>query len=225
MDNRDEITKEWFKPETVRVAKHTSIVDGWLGDSITIANLSGAPKNSEVHVSDVGGMIEIRVRNPAILTEDMVRYIYQAKDGYKFHVRNAVFVLSDELRNLGLGARSFALEATTATQEGLFDKIITSAIGNFGTFTSANPGEQYSGYYTWARVGFDTPLPPDVLAYCTGSLTNVTRLCDLMRTEAGRELWFEFGGSADMEFDLAPESACWNTLRTYMIEKGIRVLP
>jgi hypothetical protein len=224
MDNRDEITKEWFQPETVVVEVLASELQGWLDDR-TIANLSGAPKNSKVIVSLLDEAIELRVQNPQILAEDMVRLIYQNEDGFKFHVQNAVFVLSDKLRNLGLGARSFALEATTAAQEGLFDKIVTSAIGSFATLSPDNTQNQYSGYYTWARVGFDAPLPPEVLSQCTGELANVTRLFKLMRTEAGREIWAEFGSSTDMEFDLAKDSACWETLRSYMMEKGIKVLP
>ena len=226
MDARDDITKEWFQPGTVSVEVNTSTDNGWL-DTHTITLLSDAPKNSKVIVSLIGDddIIELRVKNPGILAEDMVRLLYQTETGFKFQIQNAAFVLTEKLRGLGLGARSFAIEATAAAQEGLSEKIVTSAIGDFRTLSLKNFQHQYSGYFAWARVGFDAPLPSQILTRRTGELLNVTRLCELMRTKAGRELWMEYGGSTEMEFDLAKDSLCWRTLRSYMIETGIRIWP
>lgn len=223
-DLRDEITREWFCTETV-VLEVEPALEGWLPND-SLIRLSGAPRNSKVKVSYLQDeAIELRVSNSSVLAEDMVRLIFQNEGSYSFYVQNSVFVLNQALRKSGIGARSFCIEVTEATELELFDHIETNAIGNYATMTAVNPDEQYNGPYSWARMGFDAEIPPYVLAYCDEELSDLTRVHQLMALPRGREIWALHADSMWLQFNLKPDSECWKTLNSYMQEKGIRVIP
>lgn len=222
MDNRDDVTKEWFNPDTVTVQVAPEL-EGWSSKE-SIVRLSGAPKNSVVKVSYVENAIQLRVQNPVLLAEDMVRLVFQAPEGYRFLVKNAAFVLAPELRKLGIGSRSFAIEVAEATNLGIFSKITTSAIGSPESLNPDDPANQYNGVYSWARLGFDAEIPPDVRTHCTGDLLGYTRVNQLMADERGRNIWAEYASSVDMEFLLAEDSTSQERLRSYLLEKDIRVV-
>jgi len=199
-------------------------LEGWFTVD-EIIRLSGAPSGSHIVMSTLGDeAVELRVQNPELLSEDMVRLIYQGPDqSYRFFVQNSVFVLKKAYRGKGLGARSFCIEATAATALELFDFIRVHAVGDYASMTSSNPDTEYSGPYAWARFGFDADIPAHVLAHCDGELAGLTRVHQLMTSERGRKVWAIHATSLWLEFDLDLNHACWKTLNSYMLEKGIKV--
>ncbi len=225
MDLRDALTREWFRPETVRVYAQAPELTGWIDLDILVC-LSGAPRESVLWVSLIDRhVIQLRVKNSQILAEDMIRLIFQSNEGFRFSIKNAAFAIAPAFRRLGLGARSFAIEALAARELGLFDRIFTTALGDASTANPQKLENQYAGYYAWARLGFDAVLTPDVLSRSTEELKACRKVSELMKTESGRRFWLQYGSTVEMSFDLDVKSSCWASLNDYMLGKGIRVFP
>ncbi|MFV0446351.1 MAG: hypothetical protein ACK5Q5_22485 [Planctomycetaceae bacterium] len=69
-----------------------------------------------------------------------------------------------------------------------------------------------NGYYSWARMGFDAPIPAHLSHQFPAS---AKRISDLMRTKQGRALWKEHGEGIRMEFDMRDGSTSRRTLTKY----------
>ncbi|KQV52859.1 hypothetical protein ASC95_08655 [Pelomonas sp. Root1217] len=219
----DNTTKEWFDPSTVKVER-TADVEGWQTDE-ELVRLSGAPKGSVLRVSvNDKGAIELRVSNPSVLGEDMVRVLVQEADGFAFHIVNAVFVLKEELLARGIGPRSVTIELLQAKALGYITRVKTWAIGNRATFEGEPP---LRGYYVWPLMGFDAPVPAELLTHpgLPPALPEPPTLQGLFETEAGEGFWLKHGDSLWVEFDLREGSTSWKRLARYTSERNIDVQP
>lgn len=104
----------------------------------------------------------------------------------------------------------FATMAMTASQLGIPEIQIVAA------------GRPDNGYYTWPRIGFDSPLSDaerTVVESYTGR--SIKSVADLMVSEDYRQWWREHGTKRAMNFNLKPDSYSMRTLRSYLSEKGI----
>lgn len=101
----------------------------------------------------------------------------------------------------GLGSKVFARQVAEARRLGV-DQITTTAARREGVF---------NGYYTWARFGYDGPVPPDLAAEF-----GVTTMQELMSTEQGRAAWKARGRTWDATFDLRDGSASLTALERYL---------
>lgn len=77
--------------------------------------------------------------------------------------------------------------------------------------------QNQNGYYTWARLGADGPLPADIAAK-----TGLATVAELMATPEGRAYWREHGDTLDMEFDPRPGSPHRRRLDAYLAERAKR---
>ncbi len=217
----DDTTKAWFDHSTVTVHRDPSL-EGWLSDEVLV-RLSGAPKNSVLRVGVVHERgIELRVQNPDVLREDMVRQLVQEEDGYAFHILNSAFVINDWLLSRGIGPRGVAIQLHEALQLKFIRRVRTWAVGNRATFESEQP---LRGYYVWPMMGFDAPVPLH-LRYQHGfplDANKQTSLLDLLDTAEGQAFWFEHGETIWTEFDLNPSSRSWKRLRAYIDDRKIKV--
>jgi hypothetical protein len=115
-----------------------------------------------------------------------------------------------------LGTVSFSFLALAAYDVG-FAEIALLAGGGAGSNAQLWGIRNMVGYKVWPKFGFDAPLEAgetahiEALAYCT-TVSEVRRI-DLT--------WWEgVGGNGRvMKFDLAPESASWQTLLEYALSK------
>lgn len=218
----DAITRKWFDVATVRVHRAPEL-EGWYSDE-ELVRLSGAPKGSELHVAPMNdGRIGLQVVNPNLLCEPMVRRINQEKHGnYVFEIHNAAFVLRPQFRQLGIGARSLAIELHEALRLGHFSKVTTSAVGEWG---SRSGPMAMVGYYAWARLGFSAPLPDDLREHA--ELPESCRGCrevqDLLEAREGQRFWLRYGRSLSMEFLLEETSTSWRHFRRYAQQRNIEV--
>lgn len=219
----DKITQAWFDTSTVRVERGPELL-GWHSDEELI-RLSGAPRDSRLKVSVLPeGAIEFRVSNTKVLREDMVRLLVQEADGHAFVLVNAVFVLHDRLLGRGIGPRSVAIELEQARQLGYITRVRTWAVGDQSSFFSDLP---LRGYYVWPLMGFDAPLPQELLGHpdlplhlgCSPSLA------DVLDAPGGDVFWFTCRSSIWLEFSLAAGSKSWKRLRRYTSERHIEVNP
>ena len=218
----DDVYREWFDSNTVSVKVDLQNANDFL-TKIEIAELTGAPKGSTIHVKQDGAVISFAVSNE-IFSEDMYRYLVAENNGFSYHLKNVVLVLRKEYMEMGIGPRCVIMEihaAANLLNEVPINSIKVSAVGNYDSFFWEN--EPLRGYYVWARMGFDAKIPPTVLAKLAQPYQNLTLVSDLMRTVGGRSEWLVHGDSVDLEFDLKRNSVSWLLLSQYMSEKGIKL--
>ncbi len=83
------------------------------------------------------------------------------------------------------------------------------------------------GYYTWPRLGFDGDLSDEWLRINkrrlrAAGIESPKRVSDLMSTKQGREYWFKYGKTIELEFDLKPRSFSRRVFNAYRREKKAR---
>ncbi|MYM41419.1 hypothetical protein [Duganella qianjiadongensis] len=218
----DATYQEWFAPETVEVCIQLANPENFLNEH-EIIELTGAPRNSKIVVKQVENAIAFIVRND-IFDEAMYRYLVVEPGGTSMHLRNAVFVLKETYTHQGIGPRSVIKEIFCAhrlSDELPIKSIKVSAAGNFESFNWVkNP---IRGYYVWSCLGFDGAIPTVVLKRLPSRYQSCKRISKLVETGAGRRLWQLFGESANLSFDLNPDSISWRLLSNYMNAKGIEL--
>lgn len=219
----DKTTQAWFDSSTVTVARGAGL-EAWQTDE-ELVRLSGAPKDSLLSVTiNANHAIELRVSNPQILREDMVRLLVQEEGGYSFHILNAAFVINDWLLSRGIGPRGVAIQLRQARQLGYISRVRTWAVGNRRTFEAESP---LRGYYVWPMMGFNAPLPKHLLDHddLPQGLDARSTLLDLLASDEGESLWLEQGDSIWVEFDLRFPSRSWERLARYTQQRNIEVHP
>ena len=108
----------------------------------------------------------------------------------------------------GTGLAIFRLLAATAQQ---FHFPLIYAVGE--KRVSANPLLAEWGYYVYPRYGFDGPIPAAITPTLVQPYTAMTHISQIMATAPGRAEWKQKGNTVKgLEFDLTPNSPCWETL-------------
>jgi hypothetical protein len=85
-----------------------------------------------------------------------------------------------------------------------------------------------NGGYTWPRLGFNGPLPDDVLAALPSHLQGVADFRGLMSTDAGRRWWrssFKKFSLPMLKMDIRTGSADLKFFQDYAAQRGITVPP
>ncbi len=218
MQNPDAISRRWFDPSTVTVAVDQNVPQILANEDYI--GLSGAMSHSTVHVSFVGGLIQLEVLSPAV--RRMIRRIVYDMAAEALSVWNAKFVIRPEFRGQDLAVRSIVVQARCAANLG-FAYLSTYAAGDISTATAINQAEAWSGYYVWPRLGFNAEIPEDVASLLPPELRYATTLIDLVSTARGAQFWFEHGHGLDLKFDLTDRSISWQTLMRYTSERQIGV--
>lgn len=127
----------------------------------------------------------------------------------KATLENISFFLDSKVAGKGVGSAVFAGQVKNAKALG-FTKIHTYASRSAGA----------NGYYTWPRLGYDGPIPKNLMAELPSDLKGAKRLSDLMATENGRSWWQAYGDGVDLTFDLTPGSLSNKILDEYMAARG-----
>jgi GNAT superfamily N-acetyltransferase len=161
-----------------------------------IADLAGAPPGSEVELEirrtestafDYEREdIEVNVRFP-----DYSGQTYRLISPDTGVIHNMEMSVSKEMQGQGLGTASFGLEVAAAIRLGFKEIQVTAAGG---------PGSTTNGYYTWARLGFQSE---EVFKGPDGMWGGVQHI---MMQPGGAKWWKENGGSFFGSFDLSEGS-------------------
>ncbi len=174
-------------------------------------NLAGIPHNYEgrVNIIQYQTGYEIKVYDNSF---KMIRII----DTKNKEITNEYFLIKDESKYKGQGANIFNQQVQFASKEGY------STI-----FTSAARGDRYNGYYTWARLGYDTNSNYDLKKigvliedFNTTNKTDVKTFRELLSTKTGQEFWKKEGFSFEGTFDLSENSKSMITLKNYIDGRG-----
>ncbi len=150
--------------------------------------------------------------------------------GKPHHIHNSYFK-TDQCLPDGLGSRVFAQQVKTASEMG-FQYIDTHAAKGGG----------FVGYYVWPKLGYDTFI--SLRRYFENDIRNdndqikfnylkkwleknnidpeedvnlsAIYACKAGDRFVGQELWYKFGNTEDMEFDLTPGSLSMRILESYI---------
>lgn len=160
-----------------------------LADEKKMSSLSGAPEGASVEVSpDEDGKGSM---------------IYFSDSDKKQRLYSGAIYVRDDGDGLKMKIESLEIRPD-AQGQGIGKKIVEDIIAN----AKANSIEEISvgarrtdgmnGYYSWARYGFDCPIPFDKVLPLPKSLDSSKTVQDLMKTKEGRDWWKENGTSVRM---------------------------
>lgn len=156
----------------------------------------------------------IKVRSTSKDRSSITRTFFHDRETKQFVVENEYLVLDDALQGKGLGTRLFAEQVKNLQALGVDEMRVFAAGNRHGTM---------NGYYTWARLGYDTKLHDNIamkFAKDTG-LAEPKFLSEIMdHGKVGREWWKEHGYGYEGTFDLKPGSHSMKRLEAYLKETG-----
>jgi hypothetical protein len=215
--NRDPRDGDWGRD------RNAKILFGRRLESHEYAALVGAPNGALVELIWEAGGDRLRVQTSHPLFDGkQERVVRLGKDG-KPYIHNEQFALKKDAPP-GMGTLIFERQVEGARAVGI--ERITLFAG--GSPTS----ESYNGYYTWPRLGFNTPLR---VAMGLGSPVPVKRgalppeyvglpdLHALFKAPGGAAWWKANGGAHAAEFDARPDSPHSAVLADYIAERQARV--
>ena len=183
-------------------------------DRSTWARLVGVPDGATVHVlpspaPDYRHGVQLRVDHPWF-DGTAIRYVFVNVDG-NLAMLNDQFAVRPGAP-VGVGTRVLAHQVREAQALGVRD-IIAEAAGA--------PNGGLNGYYTWARLGFDGPIPPQVAARLPTRFRWATSALDLIEAPGGAEWWKANGRTYWGTFDVREGSRSLRVLWGYTRERGI----
>ena len=176
-----------------------------------LADLAGAPHNARVLVSRVDGQahaVRLSVESPYTVQHEVT--LLHFPDG-TLTVFKDFFKKYDNVPR-GYGAFSTAIQVKAAARL-RFKEITGYAIGS--KFM-----QDFNGHYTWSRLGFNGELGQLKRESLPVSLQHSESLLDLMKTQEGRDWWYDHGDSHFINFDLKEGSRNHKVLRSYLQENN-----
>ncbi len=159
-----------------------------------IASCMGAPKGVEIKVSDnYDGGITARSSGTLLNDDGSVRKYTSGSQMGKPIVISSL-------------NRTFRIErdGSKAIHNDLFERV--------------GAGEDYNGYYTWPRFGYNAPLSNSADKLMKEHFPQAKTIADVFKTQEGRDLWMLHGRSIhgpDAVFDLKKNSRSQRDLAKY----------
>lgn len=187
-------------------AEFERLITKKLGRPVTaeqIAKAAGAMTGAKVKISANDNQVKVTINHKDY---DCIR-LFNIKDKW---IENAYFAA--QKTGKGVGTNVFTSQVKAAVDLGFRD-IITTATGEYGD-------EDYNGYYTWPRLGYDTeiynlPQQKSIKREFPGAKS----LSDLMKTPEGRSWWKQNGTTFKAFFDLREGSQSRKVLEEYVAAK------
>jgi hypothetical protein len=175
-------------------------------DERDAASVVGATHDTQVNVrpSTMSDKVIVSVRGPRY---ESTRFI-EERDRVKT-IHNVFSKIPVEHRGHGLGREVFGRQVEQSVEKG-FEQIVTKAARD----------DDYNGYYTWPRFGFDGPLPEAVRASLPPEWRGAANISDLMVDDQRRQWWLTNGISLNLTFDLREGSLSRKAWQAYLLEKA-----
>ena len=199
-------------------------------DGQTIASLVGAPDDAEVTATvryqegneETGtqghGMIHVEVTHDNI---DVMNRTIKIRDG-NLSISHDNFGKTDSAPS-GFSTKILA-RAIPALQKAGFDHISTSAAGSGGEVEGEGARGSYTGYYNWARSGFNGTLTRSMKdrlseAMPDADVESMETVLDVMKTKQGRKVWRDYGMGYSATFDMLEGARSLDVIQRYALEK------
>lgn len=223
----------WNKTRLLRLLEgrvlYTAPVYPSIGNRILtddeLMRLTGAPKGAVIVPQLRPDKFQLFVTRPGLLEKGIFEIHRDAVTGLYFLYID--YVRYDPASPPGLGAIAFSRIAQQAKDLG-FSHIELLAAGGTGVKHSANGApdpnmwsEEFNGYYTWPRFGFDVQLQPRMqhIVDSDGRVAGCATVSDVIGRDA--KWWRTNGDGWQMIFDLSDQSRSWATLNAYLVEKRL----
>lgn len=221
MDNRDLISGKFFNQADITLVIGPSIDDDEFDvfNSVDLlARLTGAPDGSCITVSrGTGGAdtFNLQVKN-AIFKHPSEYFIINAGGELSFELAIDSIYVREEFQAQGIGIRSVMMSIRQAKELG-FHSVTLFAAG------SATPRGMFFGYHVWPTLGFDAPLPSQILGKLPQELQGCVLLSDLMATDEGPDWWYDHGIGLELSFELEDNSVSWKLMGEYAEARRISI--
>lgn len=176
-----------------------------------LARLAGFTPGAKVTVYATGHEILIAAKHAHY---EAGRRIYPESG----RIENAFFNTVRGKERQGVGRTMLVTQVTQALVLG-FKTIETTAQGDGdGTLKKFKDG-RYTGYYAWARLGYDGPIPEMALARLAQPYRDLSTVQEVLREPGGKDEWYRHGSTFHGTFDLSEGSLSRRTLQAYLDEK------
>ena len=155
-----------------------------------------------------------RVTHPNI--EAASRSLYRNGEGH-LEIHNNIF--TTKVTRTGFGSEMVGRQMEQASKLGV--RFISTDAAR-----SAGP-RGYIGYHVWPKMGYDGPIPANVLpalrrSNLPGNLRNATNVGELHGSKAGTEWWEKHGDWIKVKFDTKPGSYSMKKMAKYQAERRER---
>ena len=186
--------------------------------------LSMAPAGSTISVRVIDGELQMTIAHPDLILTGFENVVYlkhdQALDEIYLYIDLVMF--DGKVCPEGFGAVGFLRCAEMAYRLG-FSRIELLAAGG-ADYKIANSWsrDDFNGYYSWARFGFNAELHSltrEMIKNDPG-LSGCNDLADIIGRQP--DWWWEHGGGGELTFDLQRGSRSWQTLYAYLESKDLR---
>jgi hypothetical protein len=185
-----------------------------------LQRLAGCPGGGVVTVTDDADAVYLESRHRGLIANEWrnANYVEIRRHDEDYYLYLDYIWFSENCPK-GFGAVALLNMAYAAHDLG-FLRIELLAAG--GTGIKSGPwSEQYWGYESWPRLGFDTELQPAMLALTVQEphLKNMTHVSQIVHADL--TWWKKHGDGWTMTFDLRQGSASWDTLYEFCKERGL----
>ncbi len=204
---------QWCVGERRGVQRLSNRLFGRVLEPWEYAELAGAPDDAAVLLATLADGLYVEVHQPRThayhgvwLVRPLRGTCVLVNDGFHIHART--------MRSHGLGLRILQRQLA-----------IAGALGICRIETLAGRSLHENGYYSWPRYGFDGWLPETTVLRLPPMLRFARGVLDLIQHEQGRLWWRQFGGTIQVEFNLADNSRSWRVLHQYLRERASQPIP
>ncbi len=215
----DKVSRQYFDAKSVRTEVYGLPNDLQLG-SVDLVSLSGAPRNSIVQCSGIGGVaINVVVGNEDYFEDPFTLTLTRGND-QTWEAKVHYLRLKRDFRRMGLSARMFACTARAACRLGI---AVLRMHGLHIEASQTPTSETWSGVHAALALGWDAWLADRIRDRLPESLRGAQTVRQLLEGDAGRSWWKENPSSLDLFFDATHGSDCMRRLNAYTNSKRIRI--
>src|SRR5262249_26497248 len=97
-------------------------------------------------------------------------------------------------------------------------------LGGVSLTAEGQAGGEHNGYYSWARLGADGPVPEKARAALPPEFRGAKTVQDVMALPGGPAAWKQHGRTFEATFDLDPGSRSSRVLAAYLGARGLPAL-
>lgn len=243
MDPRDDITRRHFNQRITFAPRGAAEYADIAIDADLAARLTGAPDGATVTFSiDSERDCSIFTVTHPLFAQPAERILARSPNGHLFLTNNDLRLATT---GTGLGVRMLAHQVAAARALGIAAITLWAGAGD-------DAGRPLNGTWTWARCGFDAPLPYPYAQRlkAIGAMRNritagvadpgtaariawleawpvecadAERVQQVMVSEQGRQWWKAWPDGCNMTFALEDGSVSRKVLAAYLQEKDVRI--
>jgi len=189
-----------------------NIMDGFGLSIEDLINLAGGVPSEEIKELSIKVVSRAEDVLDIYITTNLYEVVRVLNFGMRFISNTHMYVFDQQKE---IGTRLLCNQVSMAREKD-FKVIYTTAMGR-------EDGDNWTGYYAWARLGYRMILGDDdrFVKRMESADRMEQNIVELLSTEEGRAFWLENGFTWMGEFLLEDDSSCLTQLRNYLEEKRL----